>query len=116
MCCLVSQTDSRLLSPEHSVIEVGSRITGLEYLSSADFFFQSPFTIAFQKTGVAAAASILNAVILTSILSAGNSNMYSGSRILLSLVRSDMGPAFAKKYITMVCVSASNHLYMISSA
>ncbi|CAO3664761.1 unnamed protein product [Umbelopsis ramanniana] len=82
MCCLVSQTDPRLLSPEHSVVE-------------------SPFTIAFQKTGVSAAASILNAVILTSILSAGNSNMYSGSRILLSLVRSDMGPSFAKKYITL---------------
>ncbi|KAI8580116.1 hypothetical protein K450DRAFT_280112 [Umbelopsis ramanniana AG] len=82
MCCLVSQTDPRLLSPDHSVVE-------------------SPFTIAFQKTGVSAAASILNAVILTSILSAGNSNMYSGSRILLSLVRSDMGPSFAKKYITL---------------
>ncbi|CAM0140975.1 hypothetical protein VKS41_009143 [Umbelopsis sp. WA50703] len=81
MCCLVRQDDPRLLSPDHSVAE-------------------SPFTIAFEKTGTQAAASILNAVILTSILSAGNSNMYSGSRILLALVRSDMGPSFAKKYIT----------------
>ena len=47
---------------------------------------QSPFTIVFDRIGIAFAASIINAVILTSLLSAANSGMYTTSRMLFSLV------------------------------
>ena len=36
----------------------------------------SPFTLVFQNAGIAFAASVMNAVILTAVLSAGNSGMY----------------------------------------
>lgn len=42
----------------------------------------SPFTLIFNKVGFAFAASVMNAVILTSILSAGNSGMYAATRML----------------------------------
>ena len=46
---------------------------------------QSPFTIVFDRIGVAFAASVINAVILTSLLSATNSGVYTTSRMLFSL-------------------------------
>ncbi|WP_140157547.1 amino acid permease, partial [Bacillus sp. JEM-1] len=42
----------------------------------------SPFTLIFEKAGVAFAASVMNAVILTAVLSAGNSGMYASTRML----------------------------------
>ncbi|PFD19950.1 gamma-aminobutyrate permease, partial [Bacillus thuringiensis] len=42
----------------------------------------SPFTLVFEKIGFAFAASIMNAVILVSVLSAGNSGMYVATRML----------------------------------
>lgn len=57
----------------------------------------SPFTIVFQKSGIAMAASLMNAVILTSILSCGNSTLYSASRLLYSMAISHHAPKiFAK--------------------
>lgn len=47
----------------------------------------SPFTIVFQKAGFAFAASVMNAVILTSVLSAGNSGMYASTRMLWVLAK-----------------------------
>lgn len=52
----------------------------------------SPFTIIFEKSGIAMAASIMNAVILTSILSCGNSTLYSASRLLFSMAESKKAP------------------------
>ncbi|MFR7985997.1 amino acid permease [Zhenpiania hominis] len=52
----------------------------------------SPFTIIFEKVGLAAAASVMNAVILTSILSCGNSTLYSASRLLYSMAESGKAP------------------------
>lgn len=52
----------------------------------------SPFTIIFEKSGVALAASLMNAVILTSILSCGNSTLYSASRLLYSMAESGKAP------------------------
>ncbi len=52
----------------------------------------SPFTIIFKKSGVALAASLMNAVILTSILSCGNSTIYSASRLLYSMANSGKAP------------------------
>jgi amino acid transporter, AAT family len=45
----------------------------------------SPFTIVFQQAGSEAAGSFINAVILTSVLSAGNHALYAGTRLLYSL-------------------------------
>jgi AAT family amino acid transporter len=45
----------------------------------------SPFTLAFQMAGSKAAGSFVNAVILTSIVSAGNHALYAGSRLLYTL-------------------------------
>lgn len=58
---------------------------------------QSPFTILFDRAGVAFAASLMNAVIFTAIFSAGNSGLYSSTRMLYALAQSSKAPKiFAK--------------------
>ncbi|WP_042355461.1 amino acid permease [Bacillus rubiinfantis] len=57
----------------------------------------SPFTLVFQKAGIAFAASIMNAVILTAVLSAGNSGMYASTRMLWDLAREGKAPKFLAK-------------------
>lgn len=42
----------------------------------------SPFTLIFKQVGITFAASLMNAIILTAILSAGNSGMYASTRML----------------------------------
>ena len=69
---IVSATDSRLLD--------SSSVTA------------SPFTIVFENVGLAAAAIVMNVVILTSVLSAGNSALYLSSRQLYSLSESGYAP------------------------
>ncbi|MFC7391427.1 amino acid permease [Scopulibacillus cellulosilyticus] len=54
----------------------------------------SPFVIVFEKAGLAFAASIMNAVILTSVISAGNSGMYACTRTLWSLAKEGKAPKF----------------------
>ncbi|KLD59386.1 hypothetical protein WP50_18800, partial [Lactiplantibacillus plantarum] len=53
--------------------------------SSASDIAISPFTLVFKRAGLAAAASVMNAVILTSVLSAANSGMYASTRMSRSL-------------------------------
>lgn len=53
----------------------------------------SPFTLVFKQLGIASAASIMNAVILTAILSAGNSGMYAATRMLWYLSKKGHVPA-----------------------
>ncbi|WP_420813532.1 amino acid permease [Kocuria rosea] len=57
----------------------------------------SPFTLVFQNAGVLAAASVMNAVILTAILSAGNSGLYASTRMLWALADSGKAPRFLAK-------------------
>ncbi|KAJ7039178.1 amino acid permease-domain-containing protein [Mycena alexandri] len=45
----------------------------------------SPFTIVFKEAGSAFAASFMNTVILTSVLSAGNHALFAGTRVLYGL-------------------------------
>ncbi|KAL8993567.1 MAG: hypothetical protein Q9169_006249 [Polycauliona sp. 2 TL-2023] len=45
----------------------------------------SPFTLVFQMAGSTAAGSFINAVIMTSVLSAGNHALFAGTRLLYSL-------------------------------
>lgn len=51
---------------------------------------KSPFTLVFEKTHWAFAAALMNAVILTSILSAGNSGMYASTRMLYAMGKEGM--------------------------
>lgn len=57
----------------------------------------SPFTLVFEKIGFAFAASIMNAVILVSVLSAGNSGMYVATRMLWVMAREGQAPKCLKK-------------------
>lgn len=52
----------------------------------------SPFTLVFQKAGVLGAATLMNAVILTSILSAGNSGMFASTRMLYGMAHAGKAP------------------------
>lgn len=70
---LIPYTDERLLS---------------------DNVAMSPFTIVFENLGVAFAASVMNAIILTAMLSAGNSGLYAASRMLFQLAVEGKAPKF----------------------
>ncbi len=57
----------------------------------------SPFTLVFDRAGLALAAAVMNTVILTSVLSAGNSGMYASTRMIYAMACSGMAPkALAK--------------------
>ncbi len=52
----------------------------------------SPFTLVFQNAGLLSAAAVMNAVILTALLSTGNSGMYASTRILFTLASEGKAP------------------------
>lgn len=54
----------------------------------------SPFIIAIRNSGTPILPSIFNAVILMAVVSAANSNVYSGSRILYGLAQAGAAPKF----------------------
>ncbi|KAM0795657.1 amino acid permease/ SLC12A domain-containing protein [Usnea florida] len=54
----------------------------------------SPFTLVFQMAGSTAAGSFINAVIMTSVLSAGNHALFAGTRLLYTLAVDKHAPAF----------------------
>lgn len=57
----------------------------------------SPFTLVLKRAGLASAAAVMNAVVLVSVLSAGNSGMYAATRTLYSLATAGKAPSmFAK--------------------
>ncbi|KAK8013642.1 arginine permease [Apiospora marii] len=57
----------------------------------------SPLVIAAKLAGVKILPDIINAVLLTAVLSAANSNVYSGSRILVALTNENHAPAFIRR-------------------
>lgn len=52
----------------------------------------SPFTIIFQMSGIPYAADLINFVIITALLSVGNSGVYASSRVLYALAREGKAP------------------------
>jgi len=66
-------------------------------LTEASNASASPLVIAAKRAGVKVLPDIINAVLLTAVLSAANSNVYSGSRILVALADEGQAPAFFKK-------------------
>mgnify|MGYP000887670613 CR=1 FL=1 len=64
---------------------------------SAENVAASPFVLVFKNVGFAAAASLLSAVILTSVLSCGNSGLYTSSRMLHAMaVRGNAPKLFSR--------------------
>ncbi|KAJ5623815.1 Arginine permease CAN1 [Penicillium lagena] len=61
-------------------------------LSSASNASASPFVIAADLAGVPVLPNLLNAVLLTVVLSAANSNVYTGSRLLVGLAQEGFAP------------------------
>ncbi|KAJ5239047.1 hypothetical protein N7468_003666 [Penicillium chermesinum] len=57
----------------------------------------SPFTIVFQEAGSNAAGSFINAVIMTSVISASNHALFAGTRLLYSLAVDGYAPRFFSK-------------------
>ena len=54
----------------------------------------SPFVIAAHRAGIKVVPSIINAVVLTSAWSSGNSNLLGGSRVLVGLAKHGRAPQF----------------------
>ncbi|KAF5857759.1 hypothetical protein ETB97_005290 [Aspergillus alliaceus] len=69
----------------------------LNLLHSTSTVSQSPFVIAARRAGIRTAPSIINAVILTSAWSAGNSDILFGSRILFGMAVHGHAPAVFKE-------------------
>ncbi|KAF8432981.1 amino acid permease-domain-containing protein [Boletus edulis BED1] len=65
--------------------------TLLRAASSSDVT-ASPLTVVFQRAGFGAAVHIVNAVLLTAVLSATNSAFYGSSRMLYALARTGQAP------------------------
>ncbi|KAI2635460.1 arginine transporter [Xylaria nigripes] len=76
-------------------ITVPSNDPGL--LTGASDASASPLVIAAKLAGVPVLPHIINAVLLTAVLSAANSNVYASSRIIISLAEEGHAPAFFKK-------------------
>ncbi|KAI5820967.1 amino acid permease [Pyronema omphalodes] len=55
---------------------------------------RSPLTLALLDANIAPAAHLINALIVTSVISAGNSSLYVSSRTILYLARSKKAPRF----------------------
>lgn len=71
----------------------------------------SPFVIAFQRAGITGMGHFVNAIILTSALSAGEQSALSGSRALVGMALDGVAPKFFTKthrggipYIAVGCV------------
>ena len=57
----------------------------------------SPFTIVFERVGLKAAASVVNVVMLSALLTAGNSTLYCSSRMLYAMGEDGEAPAYFKE-------------------
>ncbi len=78
---------------------------------------ESPFTMVFERAGIAGAASLMNAVILTSVLSAGNCGMYASVRMLHSMAQEGLAPKlFAKTNKNGIPVNALILTTLVASA
>lgn len=60
--------------------------------SSATDIAISPFTLLFKRVGLASAAAVMNAVILTSVISSANSGMYASTRMLWAMGQEGFAP------------------------
>ena len=79
IACIIPYTDASLLGASASDVAI------------------SPFTVVFKRAGLAVAASVMNAVVLTSVISAANSGLYASTRMLYAMAKTGDAPKiFAK--------------------
>lgn len=71
-------------------IDIPYNMPGLKSKSAA----VSPFTLVFQQAGSRGAASFMNAVVMTSALSAGNHALFAGTRVLHGMATTGQAPKF----------------------
>lgn len=71
----------------------------LAKIGGVDNIAVSPFTLVFKKSGIPGADHLMNAVILTTILSAGNSGLYLCTRIYWTLAMEGKAPKIFR-YLT----------------
>lgn len=57
----------------------------------------SPFTIVFEKAGLPSAAAVVNAIILTAVLSACSASMYTATRVLWHIAKMGQAPQIFKR-------------------
>lgn len=99
IAAIINYKDPRLLNPNSTAV-------------------MSPFTIVFKNIGFALAASVMNAVILTSVVSSANSVMYASTRILYSLGQDHGAPKVfgqtAKNGIPVVALLATSIICFIT--
>ena len=80
-----------------AILAIGLLIPYTDSRLMSDHIATSPFTLVFENLGVAFAASVMNAIILTAMLSAGNSGLYASSRMLYQMAVDGNAPKlFAK--------------------
>lgn len=65
--------------------------------SSVENVAISPFTLVLDRFGFAFAASFINAIILTAVLSAGNSGLYASTRMLYAMAKAGDAPKIFTK-------------------
>ncbi|KAI8387537.1 amino acid permease/ SLC12A domain-containing protein [Blakeslea trispora] len=82
-----------------SILIIGLNIpyTDPDLLRGSGNIAVSPFTLVFKKAGASWAADLMNAIILITMISAGNSGVYSSSRTLLALAEDGTAPRVFKK-------------------
>lgn len=77
----------------------------------------SPFTIVFQMAGSTAAGSFINAIIMTSVLSAGNHALFAGTRLLYTLAVDSHAPnlfsALNRNQIPWIAVMATSAISIL---
>lgn len=88
---------------------------------TSTYISSSPFVVAIVNSGTKILPSIFNAVILTTVLSAGNSDVYIGSRVLYALSCSGVAPGCFQKtnkqgvpYIGVLCTAVLGALAFMS--
>jgi lysine-specific permease len=74
----------------------------------------SPFTLTFRKIDIEVAAHIMNAVILTVVLSAGNSLLYASSRTLYVLALEGKAPGIFARVNSRGCSRLLIATYIIN--
>jgi AAT family amino acid transporter len=89
-----------------------------------DWQHGSPFVLTFAKVGIAAAAGVINFVVLTAALSGCNSGIYSCGRMLYTLAQNKQLPSFLGKvskggvpvnaiWVTIACIGLGSALNYI---
>ncbi|MCL1983171.1 MAG: amino acid permease [Clostridiales bacterium] len=73
---------------------IGADVDWMEYEARVAF---SPFTLVFQNAGIHAAAHIMNFVVITAVLSCGNSGLFCATRMLYAMSHEGKAPKFLGK-------------------